>query len=65
MRRHKQQLSLVETNKKDIELDGDKSDQGNLAMKEELGDKELDAATGGLVMISNIPILTGLLVPRR
>ena len=37
--------------------------QDTPTMKDELSDEELVAATGGLVMISTIGILVGLLLP--
>jgi hypothetical protein len=39
------------------------TDQGTPATKDELRDDQLEAATGGLVMISTIGILVGLLLP--
>lgn len=47
MRKHKQQPSLLETNKKDIELHGDKSGQGAPAKQDELRDDQLGTVTGG------------------
>jgi hypothetical protein len=42
-------------------VDKTETAQGTPAMKDELSDEELDAATGGLVMISVIGILVGLM----
>ena len=42
---------------------GDKTDQDTPAMKDELSDEELDATTGGIVMISAIGILVGFFLP--
>jgi hypothetical protein len=39
------------------------TDQGTPAMKDELSDEELDGVGGGLVMISTLGILVGLLLP--
>jgi hypothetical protein len=40
------------------------TEQSNLRQEDrELSDEELDATTGGLVMISTIGILVGLLLP--
>jgi hypothetical protein len=39
------------------------TDQGTPAMKDELSDEELDGVSGGLVVISVIGILVGLLLP--
>jgi hypothetical protein len=36
----------------------------DLVTKDELSDEELDAANGGLFLISNVVILIGLMVPR-
>jgi hypothetical protein len=44
-------------------VDKTETDQGTPAMKDELRDDELDTVTGGLVMISVIGILVGLLLP--
>jgi hypothetical protein len=38
-------------------------EHSNLRQDRELRDDELDAATGGIVMISTIGILVGLLLP--